>query len=830
MAFYEQLLGLINELEQKQLNVEWKEAKLAYVEGRASALSRTQLAFRAEVLADGSLWEQEIDFGEELTATCSCGAKAWCSHKLAALLQAREAWAALRDTEQLQGHVYTRSGMIKRVLAERKAKSKTESYSLALNTNVFGPHSLQNQRGEAYTLSLHNFKHRRGYCSCPDYQYNKLGTCKHLGYVFDYLAEHESEFERKKYYFPYIEIFLDPLNDYRISWFYPHQPDLFAKALIDKYFGNRHAIDDEDIPDMVQFFHELAQHELFMVRPEVYTKLEAVFNEQALLQLEATTDFGALVQRLFGNKQLLPYQLAGVQFIAFREGAILADEMGLGKSSQAVVAALVKRELLHFRKNLIVCTVSLRSQWAREIARWTNLPVLIAENKPAERREQLANFTEGFFIASYETVVKDINWLAEYKFDFAILDEAQRIKDYESKTAWAIKRIVRKHALVLTATPIENRLIDLYSIVDFVDKRLLAPLWEFSYQHCSFLTHDSNEIVGYYRLDKLRERIQPILLRRLKSEVLAQLPQLKEIPLPVSLLPEQVSQQNILAYELLDLLQKGLITHYDNQRIYQYIGKMRQVANSLFLLDSQQNISAKLSELEHILAEKLDLKNHRQKVIVVTEWKKLLAPIAHSLRSKGLRVIELNSDHSSEKRSELLQQFSHEKHAIILVLNDAVLEGLDLHEADSLINFDIPTDELQRSRRLASIQRIESQRRMVTVLNLVATHSIEEFLYQQPHDSLFDQLIVRSQYSFALDASNNQFVQRLQAHLQSMLAAGKPEQPEPAESSELAQMLTHTQAAINRLFEYVQQQNGKLKLHTTLEKDGLSIHLRWHNE
>ena len=209
--------------------------------------------------------------------------------------------------------------------------------------------------------------------------------------------------------------------------------------------------------------------------------------------------------------ELLPYQLEGIAFAAGVGRAILADDMGLGKTIQGVgVAEILAREA-GIGRVLVVCPASLKSQWRNEIHRFSDRKVQLVTGGAAERARQYDN--DCFFtVCNYEQVLRDILAIERVRWDLIILDEGQRIKNWESKTARIIKGLKSPFALVLSGTPLENRLDELYSVVQFVDDRRLPPAFRFFHRHR--VVDEKGKVLGYKNLDQLRENLRPILRRR----------------------------------------------------------------------------------------------------------------------------------------------------------------------------------------------------------------------------------------------------------------------------------------------------------------------------
>ena len=171
---------------------------------------------------------------------------------------------------------------------------------------------------------------------------------------------------------------------------------------------------------------------------------------------------------------------------------------------------------------LVVCPTSLKHQWEREIAKFTERETQVISGLQPRRKQQFA--VESFYkITNYDTVFRDLDLIHNWSPDLVILDEAQRIKNWKTRAARTVKKIASPYAVVLTGTPLENRLEELMSIVQFVDQYRLGPTFRFLHEH---QIHDEDgRVVGYRDLDKINKTLQPILIRRQKKQVLDQLPE-----------------------------------------------------------------------------------------------------------------------------------------------------------------------------------------------------------------------------------------------------------------------------------------------------------------
>ena len=219
---------------------------------------------------------------------------------------------------------------------------------------------------------------------------------------------------------------------------------------------------------------------------------------------------------------LLPYQRDGMLHLAFGERALLADEMGLGKTIQAIAACELLARRRKVSRVLVVCPASLKAEWEEQIARFCERPTRLVYGP---RMEQLLAYrTPAFFnVVNYEQVLIDAGDInALLRPDVVVLDEAQRIKNWQTKTARQVKSLRAPYAFVLTGTPIENRIDELYSIIQYLDPEILGPLFRFNRD---FYELDARgRPADYKNLVDLRRRVQPFILRRRKSDVEAQLP------------------------------------------------------------------------------------------------------------------------------------------------------------------------------------------------------------------------------------------------------------------------------------------------------------------
>jgi SNF2 family DNA or RNA helicase len=352
----------------------------------------------------------------------------WDRFSYACLLQYEQELSLLDPKVKIDHKKYTRRGMIKRVLDERREKAEEASYRIQWANNIYGDHSLTTGHGAKYKIFLRDFEAETGYSNSWDARLNKLGTTKHIMFAFSELKKNPELLEQMDKTYPFIEVFCDPLHEYRITWHYPHELPVSEQLLISRYFKKQGHINntESEIKSFLGFIEEAEEFETICIRPEVREKVERVFEQSMLKELEQAhkPDYSLIKEELF------PYQKEGVEFVLCKNVAIIADEMGLGKTLQAIAAAVLKKQVFGFTKTLVVCPATLKSQWKKEIERFTNEKALVVQGRPEEREAQYLDDSYFFYIVNYETILRDGLAINKAGIDFLILDEAQRIKNF----------------------------------------------------------------------------------------------------------------------------------------------------------------------------------------------------------------------------------------------------------------------------------------------------------------------------------------------------------------------------------------------------------------
>ncbi|MCC6780968.1 MAG: DEAD/DEAH box helicase, partial [Hyphomicrobiales bacterium] len=420
---------------------------------------------------------------------------------------------------------------------------------------------------------------------------------------------------------------------------------------------------------------------------------------------------------------LLPYQCEGMLHLAFGERTLLADEMGLGKTVQAIAAC----ELLAQRKDvarvLVVCPASLKAEWEEQIARFTERPARAVFGPRAAR---LAAYREPLFftIVNYEQVLTDAQDLNDVlRPDVIVLDEAQRIKNWQTKTARRVKSLRSPYAFVLTGTPIENRIDELYSIVQYLDPELVGPLFRFNRDF--YELDERGRPVDYKNLADLRARLTGVMLRRRKADVEAELPGRTVKNYFVPMVDEQrlrYEDYSRPAAQLVAQAQKRPLLPAEFEKLMMLFACMRMTCDTPAILDPTCRISPKLEELEGILGDLLAESD--RKIIVFSEWERMLSLVRELAGEMGVEAAWHTGSVPQQRRRAEIVRFKQDPACRLFLSTDSGSVGLNLQVASAVVNVDLPWNPAKLEQRIARAWR-KNQTRSVTVVNLVCEDSIE---------------------------------------------------------------------------------------------------------
>lgn len=399
--------------------------------------------------------------------------------------------------------------------------------------------------------------------------------------------------------------------------------------------------------------------------------------------------------------------------------------MGLGKTVQAIAAAELMARHFGVRRVLVVCPTSLKHQWKAEFARFADRPAQVIHGLRSQRQAQYAEDTF-CRIVNYEMLARDADLIDAWAPELVIADEAQRIKNWNTVAARALKRIASPYALVLTGTPLENRLEELISIVQFVDQHRLGPTWRMLDEHQ--LRDDAGRVIGYRALDRIQQTLAPVMLRRRKAEVLTQLPERVDSRLFVPLTPQQRVHHDengdIVARIVARWRKTGYLSDVDQRRLQCALQNMRMSCNSTFLLDHETDHGHKADELLTLLDEWLE--DPAAKVVVFSQWLGTHEVIRRRLDHRPWGHVLFHGGVPGEQRGALVDRFHNDADCRIFLSTDAGGVGLNLqHAAALVVNMDLPWNPAVLEQRIGRVHRM-GQSRGVQVVNLIGQGSIEE--------------------------------------------------------------------------------------------------------
>jgi SNF2 family DNA or RNA helicase len=611
----------------------------------------------------------------------------------------------------------------------RRRKAVAEGFGIQnLGRNrVFSDYQVTNPTNHnQYRVSIRGFDVGDNHCDCPDFHANTLGTCKHIEAVLISLRDETlPQLRRRKAAVTHPEIYLQYKEQYRVGIHLPPRHSDQLHALAETFFDGQGLWKAEDrYQNLIEAVAEVPEQVTVLSDAMHFMEWEIERQEMAererdwLNQLEREEPSPVLCDLL--KVPLYPYQMRGAIFLACRGRCVLGDDMGLGKTVQTLAAVELLARERGVERVLVVAPASVKYQWETEIQKYTGRPVQVVDGNATERRALYKQPTF-YRLINYETVVRDLKELNAWQPDLIVLDEAQRIKNWQSKTSKEVKHLVSRYAVVLTGTPLENKLEELYSIVQFVDQRRLGPAFQFLHDHR--VEDGDGKLLGYRNLDALREKLAPILLRRTRAEVLSQLPARTDTTVYVEMAEAQRPLYAEHQATLGRILQKKYLTETDRRRILCCIANLRMLCDSTFLLDHQTNVSPKLEEVEELLRNLLGEEPH--KVVMFSQWEVMLRKAAEVVEKLGVGHTILHGNIPGKDRRKLLERFRDDPECRVFLSTDAGGSGLNLQAADTVVNLEVPWNPAVLDQRIARVHRM-GQHRPVQVFNLVTRDSIEE--------------------------------------------------------------------------------------------------------
>jgi superfamily II DNA or RNA helicase len=622
-------------------------------------------------------------------------------------------------------------------VARRRWRGQTEIVGIeALEAEhpLFGTFRTRSDTGGSYEVEIRSFEGLTNSCGCIDHRVNGLGTCKHVEGVLAALRRRgvrairdaaAAGSER-------VEIFLDRRDGPRPrltwpaggkqnaavrNWLSPWlQPDWTLTTDAETVAALMTAL--PEAPAQVRRSLRVSRH----LGPWIERERRKLSREEARAAFLGEVAAGHASFDVVRHP-LLPYQREGMLHLAFGERALLADEMGLGKTVQAIAACELLARRKGITKVLVVCPASLKAEWEEQIARFTERHTRSVFGPRAARLfayQEPAFFT----IVNYEQVLPDAEALNTILApDVVVLDEAQRIKNWHTKTARRVKQLRSPYAFVLTGTPIENRIDELYSIVQYLDPELIGPLFRFNRQF--YALDERGRPVDYQNLAELRSRVAPVLLRRRKRDVESELPGRTVKTYFVPMVEEQQLRYDEFqkkAARLIAQAQHRPLREEEFKRLQMYLACMRMICDTPAILDPDCRVSPKLEELERIFSDLFEEPD--RKVIVFSEWERMLELVRELAAEMGVEAAWHTGSVPQQRRRAEIMRFKQDPACRLFLSTDSGSVGLNLQAASAVVNVDLPWNPAKLEQRIARAWR-KHQTRAVTVVNLVCEGSIE---------------------------------------------------------------------------------------------------------
>jgi superfamily II DNA or RNA helicase len=598
----------------------------------------------------------------------------------------------------------------------------------------YGDYSVKSASGKTYRVAMRGPGLFENYCSCPDFRVNTLGTCKHIEALLLRLRRrHGAALKGKGYARTRSSISLEYGETIEIRLRMPASPPAALHSIAKEYFDGAGLLRREHLPGfhrVLEVFRNADQDAVIYSDVLEYVDRENEISEGLAWERQLLGKLRRGQDPLKGvlKTKLLPYQTQGAIFAAARGRVVLADDMGLGKTVQALAATELLRRRRGIARVLVVAPASVKHQWKTEIEKFTDLSAQVIDGLLPRRRALYAS-PKFFNLTSYELVLKDVRDMHELAPDLIILDEAQRIRNWTTATARTIKQLKSRYAFVLSGTPLENKLEELFSVVEFIDGRRLGPAFRFLHEHRT--EDDKGTLIGYRGLDRIHKQLAPVLLRRTRGEVLKDLPHRTDQILHVSLSPQQAEpyweQNDILGALMRKWERQGWLSEIDHKRVLCCLQNMRMLCNSTFLFDKQTNHSPKLAEFREIVRE-LAIEEGR-KVVVFSEYERMTHLAGEELKKLGIGFVSLHGSVPSRNRGALMEKFRRDAECKVFLSTDAGGVGLNLQAASAVINFEPPWNPARLEQRIGRVHRL-GQAHPVHVVHLLTKDSIEERVWE----------------------------------------------------------------------------------------------------
>ncbi|MCH5221986.1 MAG: DEAD/DEAH box helicase [Muribaculaceae bacterium] len=577
------------------------------------------------------------------------------------------------------------------------------------------------QSRRSYRVAYHGDSNEWNYCDCMDFRTNNLGTCKHLEAVNIWLTRKGKQPESTSAHQSALYMAYVGGRKLRLR-LAENAPEALVVAAMRYFDDDLHAVPGlvAELPIFIENARKIDPR--FHCYPDALNYILESRDHRRRKELLASMPASEIETVL--KTTLYPYQVEGIRF-AFNAGkALIADEMGLGKTIQALGAAELMKKRNMVSNVLVLCPTSLKYQWKKEIERFTDSDVTVVEGIHTQRRE-LYSHNSFYKIVSYHTLANDIKSLGSLNFDFIIMDEVQRLKNWNTQISQAARRVNAEYGVVLSDTPLENKLDELYSVMQFVDQYALGPYYEFVDRHV--VSSPTGKITGYRNLNEVGARLKAVMIRRKKADVSLQLPERSDKVLYVPMTREQRVIHDECQAHVAQLVtrwqQHRFLSEKDRKRLLLLLSQMRMVCDSTFILDQKTRNDTKIGEAVQLITSMIE--NGDEKAVVFSQWERMTRILAEELDHVGIAYEYLHGGVTSSRRRRLTENFETDDSKRVFISTDAGCTGLNLQSASLIINLDLPWNPAILEQRIARIHRI-GQRRKILVVNMVSAGTIEE--------------------------------------------------------------------------------------------------------
>ncbi|MEZ5315172.1 MAG: SNF2-related protein [Chlamydiales bacterium] len=428
--------------------------------------------------------------------------------------------------------------------------------------------------------------------------------------------------------------------------------------------------------------------------------------------------------------KLRKYQLEGVNWLErlrkMHLNGILADDMGLGKTLQAIIAITQSKAEKSVAQSLVVCPTSLVYNWQEEFHKFNpELKVLVVDANPSQRRKLLKSIDNyDVVITSYNLLQKDIEIYKKILFDYVVLDEAHHIKNRSTRNAKSVKMIQAQHRLVLTGTPIENSLEELWSLFDFLMPGLLSSFDRFVERYIRNCGHTGNKLSN---IETLRKKVSPFILRRMKEDVLEDLPPVSEVLYHCHL--TDIQQELYISYaksakeELSRLVKKE---GFDKIQIHVLatLTRLKQICCHPAIFAKEKAEAGDSAKYDMLMELLLSLIQGKHKTVIFSQYTKMLQILREDMQHQGIPFAYL--DGSIKNRLSIVKQFNSDPTIpVFLVSLKAGGSGLNLVGADTVIHYDMWWNPAVENQATGRVHRL-GQKKSVSSYKLVTLNTIEE--------------------------------------------------------------------------------------------------------